>query len=315
MAAGVRGDMGGRRAIGSPSGGTAHLVYILSDAFRSLRENLATTVLTSITVGFALAIFSLFFLVLSNLNGLIVEWGEKTHIIAYVKDGHSAGDGTALKKSIKGIPGVKGATYISRDAAFEELERELKDHASILKGVDKKALPASVEITVDEDHRSTESLSSMVEAIRKLAWVDEVTYSKEWADRFTSFVNFLELAALVIGAFLAVATLFIISNTIRLTVYARREEIEIMRLVGASDRFIKFPFFIEGVVQGIIGGVVALGFLAAGRALVGLKIPPYLDFALDFPTSVPVFLAFLVAAGMVLGVAGSFISMTRFLKI
>lgn len=302
---------------GKGAGGGSHLVYVVSDAVRSLRSNLATTVLTSVTVGFALAIFSLFFLVFINLNGVIDQWGERTHVIAYVKDGHAAkaGDGKKLLSDLGRVAGVSATKYISREAAFEELKRELSSHESILDGVSSSALPASVEITVDEGHRSSEGLSGLVAEVGRLDWVAEVTYSREWVERFSALVGFVELGAFVIGAFLAAATLFIISNTIRLTVYARKEEIEIMRLVGASDRFIKFPFFIEAVAQGIGGGVISLGLLALGRVLVESKIPPYLGFALDYPVPLPAMLVMLVLAGMVLGIAGSFISMSRFLKV
>jgi len=306
--------LAGRREQRLTGGTAANLAYVFSDAMRSLRHNLSSTVFTSVTLGFALAIFSLFFLVFTNLNGMIYRWGEKTHVIAYVKDSHASGPGT-FKKTLGAIPGVKAWKFISSNAAFEELRAGLAGHEAILEGVDPGALPASVEITLDEGYLSGEGLKAVVASVSGLDWVEEVTYSREWVERFASFVGFMELAALIVGTFLAAATLFIISNTIRLTVYARREEIEIMRLVGASDAFIKVPFFIEGVVQGVIGGVLALGLLAAGRALVSAKIPPYLDFALDLPLSVPLFLAVLVAAGITLGVAGSFISMARFLKV
>ncbi|MDO8426893.1 MAG: hypothetical protein Q7T24_05205, partial [Deltaproteobacteria bacterium] len=121
--------------------------------------------------------------------------------------------------------------------------------------------------------------------------------------------------ALIIGVFLAAATIFIISNTIRLTVYARKDEIEIMRLVGASTLFVKVPFFIEGALQGLLGGVLALVVLGAGRYLLLSNIPPYFSFVADVPFPAYVVFGLLVVAGVIMGVAGSLISMGRFLKV
>lgn len=298
--------------------GSSHLIYVMRDAVRSLRENSTTTVLTAVTLGFALAIFSMFLIVFINLDGIIDRWGERTHVIAYVKDSAATASGEGLVAAARKIPGVKSAAYTSKKEAFEELKKELSGHESVLDGVDPGALPASVEVTVDEavmEAGGTGGLEAVVAALKGLDWAAEVTYSREWVEKFSAFVGFLKASTLLVGAFLAAATLFIISNTIRLTVYARKDEIEIMRLVGASDRFIKFPFFIEGMVQGFLGGVLALGVVAGATTVLGSRIPPYFEFALELPVSAPALLVLLVAAGITLGVAGCFISMARFLRV
>ncbi|MBI2412142.1 MAG: ABC transporter permease [Deltaproteobacteria bacterium] len=289
----------------------ANLFYIFSDAVRSIRENLATTVLTALTLGFSLSIFAVFVFVFFNLRSVINSWGDRTQIVAYVKD---SPDAALMREAVMRVPGVSSAEFVSKDKALSELKAELKGHEAILEGVDENPLPASFEIRVGGSYKNPAELTAVAERLKALPWVEDVQYSREWVEKLSAFFRFIELAALFIGVFLAAATIFIISNTIRLTVYARREEIEIMSLVGASDSFIRVPFFIEGVLQGLIGGLLALAMLAGGRLILLSKIPPYFSFVVSSPISTPLLALILIATGIFMGVAGCLISTGRFLK-
>ncbi len=185
----------------------------------------------------------------------------------------------------------------------------------MLEGVEGNPLPASFEIQLEPEYRSPEGIEAVVDELGKLKWVDDLQYGGEWVEKFSAFVNFMELTALLIGLFLAAATLFIISNTVRLTVYARKDEIEVMRLVGASELYVKTPFFIEGMVAGFVGGVVAFVMLIAVRLLLSIYIPPYFGFVLDNPFSSLSLLIALIFAGIVIGGTGSLVSLGRFLKV
>lgn len=290
----------------------ANLFYIFSDAIRSIRENLATTVLTAVTLGFSLSIFAVFVFVFFNLRSVINSWGDRTQIVAYVKD---SSDAALMRDAIMRVPGVSSAEFVSKEKALSELKAELKGHEAILEGVDENPLPATFEIKVKGSYRDPAELTAVAERLKAIPWVEDVQYSREWVEKLSAFFRFVELAALFIGVFLAGATIFIISNTIRLTVYARREEIEIMTLVGASESFIRVPFFIEGVLQGLIGGIFALLILAGGRLLLLSKIPPYFSFVVSSPVPVPLLALILITTGVVMGVAGCLISMGRFLKV
>lgn len=294
--------------------GSADLVYILGDALRSLRENVGTTILTSFTLAFSLAIFSLFVFVITNLNAVVEGWGERTQMIVYVKDA-SVGQADSIKQAVLKIPGVKSAEYVSKEKALAQLKEELKGHESILDGVDANPLPASFEVRVEDEFNQPERIAEVAGRIKALEWAEDVQYSREWVEKLSAFIRFIQLAAIAVGVFLGAATLFIISNTIRLAVYARKDEIEIMKLVGASDMYVKVPFVLEGLLQGFFGGLLAMCVLALGRYAVLSEIPSYLRFAVEMPFSTPVFLAFVIGAGMLMGVAGSLISMNRFLKV
>jgi len=294
--------------------GGVNLRFFVSDAIRTIRENLATTILTSLTLAFSLAICAFFFIVFINLGSIFNTWGNNAYIIAYVKDSAPSRVTTTLKKQVVRVKGVLGARYVSKAEAMAELKKGLKGHSGILEGMDRGILPASFEIRLRKDSREPERMLKVVKRIKSLPWVDEVQYSQEWASKFYSVFRFFELFAFVIGGVLTAAAVFVITNTIRLTVYARREEIEVLRLVGASDAFIRMPFLIEGLIEGAIGGAFASLIVFAALLLLRYNIPEYLAFILDMP--VPVYVVFIITTllGTATGAIGSIISTGRFLK-
>ncbi|MBI5971168.1 MAG: ABC transporter permease [Deltaproteobacteria bacterium] len=294
-------------------GFTSGVVYLAADALRSMRANAASCALTAVTLGFSLAIFFLFLFIFINLESAVNKWGDKTHIVVYIKDTALKDGVERLRDSARFIPGVKTVEYVSKEKALEELKAELKGHEEIIAGVDVNPLPASFDIRVSPAYTDAQGVASVVGTLKAMSWASDVQYSREWVEKFSAFLRFIELAATAVGVFIAAATVFIISNTIRLTVWARRDEIEVMRLVGATDAYIKIPFFIEGVIQGFIGGVFALGVLTAGRYILLGRMPGYLDFALSLPLDFPELLAALAASGMLMGATASIISTTRFL--
>ncbi len=295
-------------------GPVSNLIYFVKDAFSSLRSNTLTALFTSVTLGFALALFALFLILFMNLNLALDNLGDKTNVVLYFKSPTSSSELKRLSTLVNAVEGVSSAEYISASSALGELKNEFGGQ-DLFEGIDSAMLPASFEVALEPEYRDPDSLADVVTALKRLKWVDSVEYSAEWATRLSSVLKFVELAALVFGLFLAIATLFIIINTIRLTVYARRDEIEVMRLVGASNFFIKAPFFIEGVVQGLCGGLISLGLLLLWHWVLAANVPDYLGFMLVMPVSTVTLLVMLVLVGVAAGVAGSFISMAKFMKV
>lgn len=302
------------RGMAGKTGFTSGILYLVADALRSIRANAASSALTAVTLGFSLAIFFLFLFIFINLESAVNKWGDKTHIVVYIKDAALKEGVERLRDSARFIPGVKTVEYVSKEKALEELKAELKGHEEIIAGVDVNPLPASFDVRVSSAYTDAGRVAEVVKALKAMSWASDVQYSSEWVEKFSAFLKFIEFAALAVGIFIAAATVFIISNTIRLTVYARRDEIEVMRLVGATDAYIKIPFFIEGVMQGLAGGVFSLGVLTAGRYILLGRMPGYLGFALSLPLDPSALLALLAASGMSLGAAASIISTTRFLR-
>ncbi|MBI5562479.1 MAG: ABC transporter permease [Deltaproteobacteria bacterium] len=290
--------------------------HMLGDALGSVKENALTTVVTSVTVGFSLAILALFLFVFINLDAAAAAWGDRTHVVVYIKDAalDDAGAVARIKAKTLEVPGVKAVEYISKERALAELKDAMKGHEAVLAGVDAGALPASLEVRLGADYMEGFKAAVVVERFKVMDWAEEVQYSHEWVEKFSAFLRFFEAAALGAGVFLAGATVFIISNTIRLTVYARRDEIEIMRLVGATNGYIRLPFFLEGVLQGLIGGALAVFIIYSGRWLLLTQMPAYLVFVVEVPAAWYAVLGATVAAGVILGAAGSIVSTARFMK-
>ncbi|MFQ5354143.1 MAG: cell division protein FtsX [Thermodesulfobacteriota bacterium] len=294
--------------------GVQNLRFFISDALLTIRENLATTILTSVTLAFSLAICCFFLIVFMNLGALFSTWGDNTYAIAYIKDSTPTKEIKGLQSQLVKIKGVSGARFVSKAEAMSELEKGLKGHAGILEGMDKGILPASFEIRLRGESMDAEQILKVVKRIKSLPWVDELQYSQEWARKFYGIFRFFELTAVIIGVVLGAAAIFVITNTIRLTVYARREEIEVLRLVGASDTFISLPFLIEGLIEGAVGGVLASLIVFAVLLLLRYNVPDYLAFVLDMPVSALVIFVLTTLTGTLTGAIGSIISTGRFLR-
>jgi cell division transport system permease protein len=291
------------------------LYYSSQDAYQNVRANLLTAALSAFTVGFSLSIFALFAIVFMNLGEAVKGFGDRTLVVAYLSDDARRMEPEGLYAALRSIPGVKDAEYVSSEAALQKLKSDLAGHEAVFAGIGDNLLPASFEIKVSAEYRDSRRILEVVNALRRMRWVAEVQYGQEWMEKAAALMRFFEFGALLIGAFLAAAALFIISNTIRLTVYARRDEIIIMRLIGASGPYIKIPFLIEGVFMGFLGGLMASGLLTLFKHLFASKLPPYLAFLAANPAGgAGAVFAALVLAGSVLGALGSLFSLGRFLK-
>ncbi len=290
--------------------------YILLGAFRSGRVNPVTTLLSSAAIGFSIAIFFLFLFVFVNLNALSRTWADRPHVIVYVKDG-APSDAASIAKfsqALGRVIGVRSSRYVSSEAAFSELKAALKGHEKVLEGFGPKRLPASFEISIDP-LAASDVRGAAIAALGRLGWVDEVSHNEELMGKLASLIRFIEFAALFTGVFLAGGAVFMVSNTIRLAVYARRDEIEILSLNGASSVYIKTPFLIEGIVQGMLGGLLSLGALWALRHFILSQAPEFMKFAFALPMDTLPLAAIFIASGILLAVVGSLISLTRFLRL
>ena len=294
------------------------MIYFVRRALRNMRQ---TPVLCSAAIGtvtVALAILAFFALVVVNIQNLTAYWSEEIQVVAYLE----APPGEEVLREwigdIEGYPEVQAVSFVSRQDAFERFRQRLGRDADLLAGLEPTILPASLEITLREPHRNRPGVDSLVQRLATNSSLSDLRFGQEWLERFESFVRLLRLAGAVLGGFLLFAALFIVSNTIRLTLYARRDELEVMSLVGATPFFIKAPFLLEGALQGAIGGCLALGgtyllfalFLQDGFS--ALLLVSGVEEILFLP---PSHQWLLLAAGVFLGFFGSLFSLRRFVRI
>jgi cell division transport system permease protein len=291
------------------------LIYFFRTALSNLAQNLFVSLVSIATLGLALLILAGFLLISANVKALLTASAQHLSVAVYLEDGVGPEAVAALKARILKMPEAAEVVYITKAQALEDLKRRLGARAALLDGLEENPLPASFELTLKEAYRSPDQIKPLLVRLKGLERVTDVDYAWDWSEKLASVFNFFKLGALVIGGLLFLATVFIISNTIKLTVYARQEELSIMRLIGATEGFIRAPFLIEGLLQGFFGGVLALGLLWLMFHLVISQV----EFPLGLSLAEWRFLSSaeswgLVGLGLFLGLLGSLVSLGRFMR-
>jgi len=292
-------------------------VYFLLRALANIRQNIFVNVVTIGTITLALLIVSLFLLVFVNLENAAENWSERVQVTVYFDRELTIQEQTMLRGKIKALPETSSVSYVSRDEALKRFKNRLRGQETLLEGVRPEVLPTSFEISLKRAHRDTQGVENFVASLKRVPGITEVQYGEEWVRRFNSFLNFMRLLGALLVGFLILAVVFIVSNTIKLTIYARRDEIEVMSLVGATSFFIKAPFLLEGLMQGLAGAIISIclllglyvGFLHnAGSFLTFNLVSSGLGF---LP---PEYIGGIILSGAILGFTGSLTSLKRFVN-
>lgn len=285
--------------------------YFMKEVFFNMKRNLIMTVASMSTIMILSLILGFFIIAVMNLNFWSERVVDNIQIAVYLRDGLSEKSVKLLQNKIAVIEDVKDVKFIGKDEALKNMKKKLG--ASLeLDDIGTNPLPDSFEINMLD----YEKIPAAAERIRSLEGVEDVRYGEDIAKNLISLNHAVRAAGFIIVLSLIAATVFIVSNTIRITVYARRREISIMQLVGAENWFIRWPFVIEGILHGLIGSLVAAAILMSAYS----KFLPNMLSALPFLTMVkPSSLFFriffmLVGTGVLVGVAGSWISVNKYLK-
>jgi cell division transport system permease protein len=293
------------------------LLFFVREAFQGIKNNGFIHLVATGTIAFSLLTFGIFLLTVINLDRIFDDWGKRMQVIVYLEVKSTDEAISAAKESISRLPQTERVTYISKEQSLKALKKSLQSQADILDSLDANPLPPSFEVQLKEEHTTQKSLQAFVDEVKKLETVLDVDYGQDWLKKFSAFISMIKLVGMGIGGFLLLATIFIISNTIKLTIYSRREEIEIMKLVGATNFSIQIPFFLEGITQGFAASLLSLGILFVSYKLLLYKIT--IDYSLYLGYVEFVFLpqkliGQLILLGIVLGIFGCAFSMGRFLK-
>jgi cell division transport system permease protein len=299
-------------------GVSGRIQYFVERAFINIRQNLLVTLLTIGTITLAFLILSLALLIYVNLERVTENWSDRVQVTAYFENNLSPGDLSTLKAKIRALAGTAEILYVSQEEALQKFYGRLKGQEALLEGVSSEILPSSLEIHLKKDSRDSKSIALYVERLKKIPMINEVQYGEEWVKRFSHFMNLVRFAGILVAGFIVLAVVFIVANTIKLTIYARKDELELMGLVGATRLFIKVPYLIEGVVQGVIGAALAILVLSG----VYLAFLHNADFFFSFNTMeagllfLPVtYLVALLFGGAALGFLGSIASLKRFISL
>ena len=267
------------------------------------------------TIAISLLIFGAFVLLSVNLRTWIQGWGQTLSISVYLKDGIDEGTRERIRTAISTLQGAEIKGFISKEKALQNMKGMLGSQAGLLDGLTMNPLPASFEVAFKNVDRTKFEPKRIKEALEKVAGVDEVQYSEQWLDQFEGLLYLLKIAGLAIGGLLCVAVLFIITNTIKLAIYSRRNEIEIYKLVGATDWYVKAPLLIEGALQGLLGALIALGILLAIHFVLSFRVTQIFGLSfMDFVFLSETYALGILSLGLILGLLGSFSAIGRFFK-
>ncbi len=299
------------------------LRFVLRRAFSNIMGNLLPNLTTVTIIGISMLIFSSFSLIAFNLTSFLKAWEEKIEVIAYLKKGVAIGEVEGLLRKIRALEGVEAVKYVSPNEAMAFMEMKLGHQKNLLEGIQPGILPASFEIRLMKNFRNTNSIKEIVGQLKQLPQVDEIQYGQEWVETFLMLVHLFRITQWVLGGLLLMGIIFITFNTLQLTISSRKEEIEIMQILGASPSFIQVPFYIEGLIQGFVGTGLAVLFLfylhyeVLLYKVLFLYLTPSMK---EWFTGVsirflpPETIAGVILGGMVLGFFGSFAASMRFLK-
>ncbi len=288
--------------------------YFVKETFNSIKRNQLMSFASVSTVALSLLVLGLFLIMVLNANNLAGYLESQVQVTVYMEDGAKSETLTAAEKTLKELPGVVKVTAVTKNQALDRFKQRLGDQKDLLEALGtENPFPASFDVQVDNPQR----ISQIVPSIEKMPGVETAKFGREVVEHMFQLTRILRLGGLVLVIFLAVATLFIISNTIRITVFARRREVSIMKYVGATNWFIRWPFLLEGMFMGFIGAVIASVFLIQIYLTLQNKIYTTLAF---FPLLgtwpfLGYLTLFLVVSGTLIGAAGSSISLRKFLDV
>ena len=290
------------------------LFYFISEAFRGLRANSLVNVLAVGTISMAMLIVGFFLLAFINLHAVVNTLGDRLEISVYLKEGTTDREKDFLLDRLKAEPGVKKVTYLSKADALALFKKELKGQEPLLQGLGENPLPDSYEISIDHRSADADRIGAMAKKFSGYPGVEDVSYGKEGAKVLSGLFKLVTYGGAALAVLLGVSVVFIISNSVRLALYSRGQEIELMQWIGATRGFIQGPFLVEGMMLAMLGSALSVGIIAAvyyalpQEALFFLSRPNGLDF---LPPSV---VAYMIIGGSLLGLAGALVSVTRFLE-
>jgi cell division transport system permease protein len=290
-------------------------IYYWKHALANIMGNRLINVITVGTITISLLLLGAFMLFYLNLSNWVMEWGQSLSMSVYLKDGIDEKTLKGVEKALRKLPGAQIKDFVSKEQAMMDMTDALGAQAGLLKGFRANPFPASFEIVFKEVSQGRVNPQIMKQDLETIGGVEEVQYSEQWLERLEGLIYIVKLAGLVIGGLLCIAVLFIIANTIKLTIYSRRDEMDIFKLVGATDWFVRMPFLLEGAVQGLLGGLISLVILFLLYSLISLKTVRVFGLpVMDIVFLTDRYVIIVLGLSLLLGLTGSFIAIGRFFR-
>ena len=298
--------------------------YFVRESIQNFRRNWVMTLGAVITIYLSLLLVGVFLVTGVLVNSVVKSVEDKVTIQIFLKDGAATADVNALQQKLLGNTLVRGVEYTSKDKALQQFKIDMKQSPEIIDQLEGNPLPASLDVTL-KDPRTVEQMVGNIKADALFVKVadrpdnpeESLKYGQQVVKKLFAFTRVIRTLEIAFVAMLALVSLIFINNTIRLAIYARRKEIGIMRLVGASNWFIRTPFLLEGVLQSLIGATLAILSLVGLQAAIMPRLGealPFLPVSMNSGSTAQIALT-LVVAGVFIGLLGSGFALRRYLKV
>ncbi|MDH5297793.1 MAG: ABC transporter permease [Desulfobulbaceae bacterium] len=292
------------------------LPYLLIQTGRNIRQTWGTQFMTLVTVSLSVLIFAFFFLVYSNFLKVGAKLGDELRLIVFLNEEIVPELRPQIERKILDFGEVEKIIFVSRHEAFTRLSNQLEEDRDVLADLGSDFLPPSIEVYPAKSLNSLARIKQFSDYLATLPGAAKVQYGHDWVERFGYVTNLLRLIVVLSGCLLILTTIFMVSYTIRLTVIARREELQIFRMLGATSAYIQGPLLIEGILQGLLGSSIGLASLFALFLWIKTRFSgPGILKLFDFTFFPPLTTGIILLTSILLCTGGSLVSIRKFLRV
>lgn len=289
---------------------------VFRQAGRNLRQTWTSQFMTFLTVSLSVLIFAFFYLIYTNMLGAGDRLSDDLRLIVYLEDEPGPQMQEQLRRKIENFDDVEEISFISREAAYERFAKQLGDNSDVLSDMPNNFLPASIEVVPLKSLRGYNQIKLFSEYLANLPGTEKVQYGQEWVERFYYFTRLLTIVVLLSGTLLILTATFMVAYTIRLTIMGRQDELELLKLVGATNSYIRTPFLIEGILQGFMGSIIGLFALYGLFQWISNHFSgPGLLNLFQFNFFPPIVIVSIILGSICLCSIGSYTSIRKFLRI
>ncbi len=287
-------------------------IYSLQTAFKNLWMEKWINFLTVLSVSIGLLILSTFAAITLNMDAVIKRWAMSFGLVVYVEDNLSKEKENKLKDLLQRDPDILEVKYISKNQALKELRNIMGDESAILEGFENNPLPSSFELKLKSELLHPDLVKGKASQIKDLSGIEEVQYGEKWLSSLNKITEIMKISTILLGSIILVAIVFVTYSTIKIFFYRRKDEIETLKLLGATRSFIRFPFLLEGLLIGLAGGIISSLSLFGIYTIIAMKIPLFMPSIKAIMVSLPLSIYLSVPpAGAVMSFIGSFIAVGK----
>ena len=284
----------------------------------NVRANMQTFLISVVTIAISIGILGIFLIIFFNLNGFLDSWNKQVQLIVYLDDNISPAQKSNLAVMFKENSRVQSTEEVTKDKAWQDFRKIQAEKSGLEFDLGFNPLPSSYKLRFKLSDDRLTHISKFAEIVKGKQGVESVEYGKIWIARYEKFMVFCRVFLMATGALLSFGLILIISNTIRLSIYSRQDEIELMLLIGATPGFVKIPFLLEGFLQGLCGSILSLGLIGVTYYYLKSEFQVYIDSisrGMDFQFISQPFLFSLVGLSVLIGLVASYISTYQYIQI